>query len=128
MATQLKERPQTRSERLVVLVSPREKRAIEQNAREGGMSLSDFVRTAAQNYGEPTSEERAELEQLFEEMRAADARSDATLVRLEELEKRAKAYDADAHKAELTKAWTNPDGSTNWAAIRRAFGSAGFGE
>ena len=117
MATQLKERPETRSERLVVLVSPREKRAIEQNAREAGMSLSDFVRAAAQSYGEPTAEERAELAKLFA----------ATLARLEATNALADAYDHDAYKAELTKAWTNADGSTDWDAIRKSLGAAGFG-
>lgn len=126
MATQLKERPETRSERLVVLVSPREKRAIEGNAREAGMSLSDFVRAASQSYGEPTADERAELEKLFAEMREANARSDATLARLEATKAIADAYDEEAYKAELERAWTNPDGSTNWEAIRKNFEPAGF--
>lgn len=128
MATQLKERPETRSERLVVLVSPREKRAIEQAAREAGLSLSDFVRTASQNYVGPTAEEKAELRQLMADVRAASARSDETLVRLEATNSRADAYDHEAYKADLAAAWTKADGSTDWAAIREVFSRAGFGE
>lgn len=126
MATQLKERTETRSERLVVLVSASEKRAIEQGAREAGMSLSDFVRTACQNHVEPTAEERAEFQALFAEMQAANMRSDETLARLEATNARAEAYDHEAHKATLAKAWTKSDGSTDWDALRAAFNGAGF--
>lgn len=127
MATLLKERPETRSERLVVLVSPREKRAIEQGAREAGMSLSDFVRTAAQNYVEPTDDEKALLYELIAEMKAANDRSDATLARLEATNAWADAYDEKAFKAGLLQKWTRADGSADWDAIRETFGGAGFG-
>lgn len=127
MAKQLKERTETRSERLVVLFSPREKRAVEQGAREAGMSLSDFVRTATQNYVEPTAEEKAEFQKLIAEMQAANARSDETLARLEATNARAEAYDHEAYKARLEKAWTKADGSTDWEVVRSVFNGAGFG-
>lgn len=44
MATQVLD---TRTERMVVLVSASEKRRIADNARAASMTLSDYVRTAA---------------------------------------------------------------------------------
>lgn len=112
MATQFKEEfHETRSERLVVLVSPTEKRAIEARARTAKLSLSDFVRASAQHYEEPTEAEKAMLADLLHRIDESDARVDATFARIDAMRANETAFDEDAYKAELTARWTRPDGS-----------------
>ncbi len=115
MATQFKEDfHETRSERLVVLVSPTEKRAIEARARSAKLSLSDFVRASAQNYEGPTEAEKVMLADLLHRIDESDARIDATFARIDAMRTGEAAFDEDAYKAELTARWTRPDGSADF--------------
>ena len=114
MVTQLKENfHETRSERLVVLVSPTEKRAIEARARTAKLSLSDFVRASAQNDDTPTDAEKALLGDLLQRIDESDARIEATFARIDAMRASEAAFDEQAYKAELTARWTRPDGSTD---------------
>lgn len=115
MATQLKENfHETRSERLVVLVSPTEKRAIEARARDSKLSISDFVRASAQNDDMPTDAEKALICDLLKRIDESDARIDATFARIDALRASEAAFDEQAYKAELTARWTRPDGSADF--------------
>jgi hypothetical protein len=119
MATQFKaEFQETRSERLVVLVSPTEKRAIEARARSAKLSMSDFVRTSAQNYEEPTAAEMALLGDLLHRIDETDTRIDATFARIDAMRADEVAFDEDAYKANLTARWTRPDGSTDFSLMQ----------
>jgi hypothetical protein len=119
MATQFKEDfHETRSERLVVLVSPTEKRAIEARARSAKLSLSDFVRASAQNYEEPTEAEMALLSDLLHRIDETDTRIDATFARIDAMRANEAAFDEDAYKAELTTRWTRPDGAPDWELMQ----------
>jgi hypothetical protein len=127
MATQLKpDFRETRSERLVVLVSPTEKRAIAARARDAKLSVSDFVRASAQNDQAPTDAEKAMLQDVFAELAALNAYTDTAMARLEATNARGRAYDEQAHKARLEAEWTR-DGVVDWPAIRAVFSGAGFG-
>lgn len=117
MATQAIDTPDTRTNRLVVLLSNREKRAIEDGARAASMSLSEYVRTAAQSHSEPTDAERALLADLLVELEQANARSDDAFARLEATEARAAAFDEEGFKAK-TRERLLIDGEVDWAALR----------
>lgn len=117
MATQAIDTLDTRTNRLVVLLSNREKRAIEDGARAASMSLSEYVRTAAQSHAEPTEAEQALIEDLLVELEAANVRTDEAFARLEATEARAAAFDEEAIKAE-TRARLLVDGEVDWGALR----------
>src|SRR3546814_11313446 len=78
----------TRNNRVVVLVSDAEKRRIAANARAADLSVSDYMRRAAERYSEPTDAERALMKDLLVELERANAATDAALVRLEATEAR----------------------------------------
>src|SRR3546814_7981356 len=58
----------TRNNRVVVLVSDAEKRRIAANARAADLSVSDYMRRAAERYSEPTDAERALMKDLLVEL------------------------------------------------------------
>ena len=126
MATAFKtDFPETRSERLVVLVSPSEKRAIEARARRANLSLSDFVREVAQSDELPTEGEKVMLSELFAQIGALNSHVDHALERLEATEANADMFDEAAYKAKLEAEWTR-NGEVDWDAIKAAFSGAGF--
>lgn len=127
MATAFKtDFPETRSERLVVLVSPTEKRRIEAAAKDAQMSLSDFVRGAAQNYADPSAAERAIIEELLKVINDGAERTDRALAKLEATNARAAAFDEAAYKRDLEAKWTK-NGEPDWPTIRAVFDKASFG-
>ena len=118
MASQFAE---TRSERVVFLVSAAEKRRIADNARAASMTLSDYVRTAAERYAEPTDAERALMSELLVMLEEANARTDASLARLAETEARAVAFDEDIYRAQV-RAEFESRGDLDWSAVAAELG------
>lgn len=98
MATQLSG---ARTERMVFLVSAAEKRQIAENARAASMTLSDYMRVAAERYAEPTDAERQMMSDLLATLEEANARTDESLARLAETQARAAAFDEEAYRAKV---------------------------
>ncbi|MDT8759570.1 hypothetical protein MZO42_12765 [Sphingomonas psychrotolerans] len=98
MATQLSD---PRSSRVVVLVSSSEKRRIAANAEAADMSVSDFMRTAAERYSEPTPAEQALMRDLLAQLEAANARTEAAMAELDAARSAAAAFDEDAYRAQV---------------------------
>ena len=81
--------------RLVVMMTPQEKTAIERRARGLHLTTSELVRRAAQSYEEITPDQEAALELLADELEAA------VVSMREDLRK---ANDAmDFHRAEMAR-------------------------
>lgn len=118
MATQALD---TRNERMVVLVSAAEKRRIADNARAASMTLSDYVRTAAERYAEPTDAERELMAELLAMLEEANARTDASLARLAETEARAQAFDEKAYHARAAAELEARD-DLDWSAMAAELG------
>jgi len=119
MATQISD---PRSSRVVVLVSPAEKRRIAANAAAVEMTLSDFMRTAAERWAEPSDAEQALMHDLLAQLEAANARSDAAQAALDATEQRALAFDEDAYRAQVREellARTDIDWDALSAALAR---------
>jgi hypothetical protein len=98
MATQLSD---PRSSRVVVLVSPSEKRRIAANAEAADMSVSDFMRTAAERYSEPTPAEQALMRDLLEQLELANARTETAMAELDAARTAAAALDEDGYRAKV---------------------------
>ena len=98
MATQLSD---SRSSRVVVLVSPAEKRRIAANAAAADMTVSDFMRTAAKRWSEPNEAEKALMRDLLAQLEVANARLDTAFGALEATQKRAEEFDEEAYRAEI---------------------------
>lgn len=118
MATQVLD---TRKERMVVLVSAAEKRRISESARAASMTLSDYVRTAAERYVEPSDAERRLMAELLAMLEEANARTDASLARLAETEARAAAFDEDAFRAKA-RAELEARNDLDWSAVATELG------
>ncbi|WP_066722326.1 plasmid mobilization protein [Sphingomonas pituitosa] len=116
MATQL---PETRSSRVVVLVSPEEKRRISANAEAADMTVSDFMRTAAERYTEPTEAEMALMRDLLAQLEAANARTDAAFAQLDHARAAAAQFDEDAYRAQMREQLL-ADSSIDWNALSTA--------
>jgi hypothetical protein len=98
MATQLSD---PRSSRVVVLVSPSEKRRIAANAEAADMSMSDFMRTAAERYTEPTPAEQALMRDLLAQLELANARTETAMADLDAARTAAAAFDEDGYRAKV---------------------------
>src|SRR3546814_20740929 len=72
----------TRNNRVVVLVSDAEKRRIAANARAADLSVSDYMRRAAERYSEPTDAERALMKDLLVELERANPATEPPPVKL----------------------------------------------
>ncbi|WP_375402520.1 hypothetical protein [uncultured Sphingomonas sp.] len=118
MATQAVE---TRSSRMVVLVSPTERRRITDNAREADMSISDFMRTAAQHYAEPTDAEALLLKDLVEELERANERTREAFEGVQEALERSRTYDEAAYKAQM-RAELEARTDIDWDKMREFLG------
>ncbi len=116
MATQL---PETRSSRVVVLVSPEEKRRISANAEAADMTVSDFMRTAAERYTEPTDAERALMRDLLAQLEQANARTEVAFAQLEEARTAAAAFDEDRYRTQV-RAQLLADSSIDWDTLSTA--------
>lgn len=101
MATQALAVRGGRPHRLVVLVSDQEKTKITAQARAAKMSVSDFMRTAAERLEEPTEAEKRLLRELVRTLEEANASTDEALARLEETVAEAAAFDEDAYRAKI---------------------------
>ena len=112
MATQPSE---TRSARVVVLMTPSEKRALSERARDAGLSTGEYMRLAAE-FGTITPAEEAELLALTEELAAANARLHMTFAKLEETARRADAIDEDALRARY-RAEFEARNDIDWAGL-----------
>lgn len=98
MATQMVD---VRSDRLVVLVSKAEKAALSERAQASGMTVSEFIRTAAERYSEPTEAEQRLMSELLTMLEQANVKTDAALARLQATEARVAAFDEDAYRAKV---------------------------
>lgn len=119
MATQLSD---PRSSRVVVLVSPAEKRRIAANAAAADMTVSDFMRTAAERYSEPTEVEKLLMRDLLAQLEATNARTEKAFAALEAAEAHADAFDEEAYRARVREellARTDID----WDALRAVLSS-----
>lgn len=121
MATQIAQVTDVRSNRVVVLVSPAEKQRIAADAAAADMSISDFMRTAAEGFTEPTAAERRLMRDLLRTLEEANARTDASLARLMETQARAAAFDEDAYR-EQVRAEMETREDIDWAAIAGELG------
>ncbi|HEX8446327.1 MAG TPA: hypothetical protein VF649_06905 [Sphingomonas sp.] len=90
-----------RSRRVVVLVSEGEKKRIAANARAADMTVSDFMRTAAERYTEPTATEALLMKDLLAQLERANAATEASLSRLSEIRSRANAFDETDYRAKV---------------------------
>ena len=120
MATQLSD---PRSSRVVVLVSPSEKRRIAANAEAADMSVSDFMRTAAERYSEPTPAEQALMRDLLAQLELANARTEAAMAGLDAARTAAAAFDEEAYRAQIREellARTDVD----WDALSAVLGGS----
>lgn len=120
MATQALD---TRTERMVVLVSASEKRCIAEKARAASMTLSDYVRTAAERYDEPSAAERELMAELLARLEEANVRTDASLARLAETQARVAAFDEDAYRAKV-RAELEARDDLDWSAMAVELGLA----
>lgn len=118
MATQLSP---NRTERVVFLVSASEKRRIADNARSADMTVSDFVRTAAELHTEPTEPERALMADLLRTLEEANARTDEALARLQAVQDRAASFDEEAYRAKV-RAELEARDDIDWDATAAALG------
>jgi hypothetical protein len=98
MATQLSD---PRSSRVVVLVSPSEKRRIAANAEAADMSVSDFMRTAAERYSEPSPAEQALMRDLLAQLEVANARTEKAMTELDAARTAAAAFDEEAYRTKV---------------------------
>jgi hypothetical protein len=98
MATQL---PESRSNRLVVLVSPSEKQRIAANAAAAEMTVSDYMRTAAERYAEPSEAEQRLMRDLVAQLEAANASTEQAFAALEAEQARSATFDEDAYRAQV---------------------------
>lgn len=101
MATQALAVRGGRSHRLVVLVDDDEKARITAQARAASMSVSEYLRMAGELFEQPTETEQRLLRELVQNLEEANAKSDATLARLEETAAAAAAFDEDAYRAKI---------------------------
>lgn len=90
-----------RVHRLVVLVNDDEKAHIKARAQAVSMSVSDYLRTAGELFELPTEAEKQMLKELVQTLTEANAKSDATLARLEETAAAAAAFDEDAYREKV---------------------------
>ncbi|MDP5278885.1 hypothetical protein Q9Q95_08120 [Sphingomonas sp. DG1-23] len=85
----------------MVLVSPSEKRRIAANAEAADMSVSDFMRTAAERYSEPTPAEQALMRDLLAQLEIANARTEQAMAELDAARSAAAAFDEEAYRAQV---------------------------
>lgn len=77
------------SERLVIQISPKDKKRVEAKAaRHGASSTAEFVRRAALNYEPAENADEAELKQLLQALESMHAKT------LEQLDRTDRALDA----------------------------------
>jgi len=117
MATQF---PERRSSRLVVLVSAAEKLRIAANAAASGVSVSDYMRNAAERYSEWNDVETL-LRDLLVQVESGRARFDEAWEALEASERRAAAFDEEGCRDQVRGqllARTDLD----WAAVGNLLG------
>src|SRR5262249_21134395 len=117
MATQISE---TRTERVVVLMTPSEKRAIAERARDAGLSTGEYMRLAAE-FEAMSPLERDQLEFIAEELRAAVERTTETLDRLDAVSARASAINEDALREKYRREFEARD-DIDWAGVAHALG------
>lgn len=103
MAAQAIDVRERRDQRLVVLVSDREKERIASRARDAAMSMSDWLRTAGEQYDDPTKTEKLLLADLIETLKVANAKTAAALQRLEKGAERRASFDEAAYMQQLTQ-------------------------
>jgi hypothetical protein len=119
MATQLQE---SRSSRLVVLVSPTEKQRIAANAAAAEMTVSDYMRTAAERYSEPSEAEQRLIRELVTQLEAANASTEKAFAALEAEQARADSFDESAYRAKVRKQLLARS-DIDWDALSEALGS-----
>ncbi len=124
MATQAAD---LRSDRVVVLVSPAEKRRIAADAKAVDMSVSDFMRTAAQRYFEPTEAEAALFKDLLVELERANERTDASFKALMAQAERSRNWDEAAYKAKV-RAELEARTDIDWDKVAEFLGFAAGGQ
>jgi len=110
---------ETRSERVVVLMTPSEKRAATERARTAGVTLAEFVREAVDEFMPITAAQRAEMEYLTERLRETNDRTEAAL---NDIERRLAAppIDEDVLRAKYRAEFEAMD--IDWAGVADRLG------
>ncbi|TGX53980.1 hypothetical protein E5A73_07560 [Sphingomonas gei] len=98
MATQLQH---PRSSRLVILVSPAEKQRIADSAAAADMTVSDYMRTAAERYSEPSEAEQMLMRELLTQLEAANTSTEKAFAALKTQQARAANFDEDAYRTQV---------------------------
>jgi len=102
-----------------VLVSPAEKQRIADSAAAADMTVSDYMRTAAERYSEPSEAEQMLMRELLVQLEAANASTEKAFAALEAQQVRAETFDEDVYRAQVREellARTNID----WDALGEA--------
>lgn len=120
MATQAVAVRGGRANRLVVLVNDEEKARIAASARSVSMSVSDFLRTAAEGFEQPTEAEKQMLKDIVRQLEDANASTDAALARLEATAAEAAAFDEEAYRKKVHAELLASD--IDWEVVGRRLG------
>lgn len=114
-----------KTDRLTLLINPGDKAAINARAEVLGISVSELIRRAVNDYAPEDAAAREELEALLPEAEAATDRIadslERTIAKVEEAERRWAHYASDEYRDEVRKDVLN-DPSINWNMIRVLFG------
>lgn len=113
-----------RDSRLVVLLSAAEKKRLADRARAADMSLSEFVRTAADSFEHTPDIPEELLAELADEVRAAVARANTALASLERSAARADAFDEQALRQRIRQHYSER-ADIDWHALAETLGLAG---
>ncbi len=122
MATQVSEARGRRDRRLVVLVSDKEKNQIETRARAADMSVSDWLRTAGEQFEMPTEDEKEQLIEVFRRIAASNRRLDERLERLDRLEGEWASFDEVAFRQNVEDKLAKENGDVDWVMFADMLG------
>ena len=89
---------ETRTDRLVVLISPSEKRRLAEQAQRANMSVSELVRTAAEGFGDTQDISPEVIAALTAQVREAADRARCALDALDAEAERIRAFDEEAYR------------------------------
>lgn len=118
MATAFQE---TRTERVVVLMTPTEKRRLSHQAQTHQMNLSEYLRSAAEDHEPDDEAALATIGPLLDQLKSSVSRAEASLDRLQNLQD-GPQFD-EAVFREACKADLQTRGDLNWRGIAAMFGT-----
>lgn len=105
-----------------MLVSPAEKQRIAASAAAADMTVSDYLRTAAERYSEPSEAEQMLMRELLTQLEAANASTERAFAALEAQQVRAETFDEDAYRIKV-RAELQARTDIDWDALGHALSS-----